>query len=126
MRTLGIDYGDKRVGVAVSDEDGKFAFPLVVLKNTKSLLFEISEIIKDKEVGLVVVGESLNYAGEPNLIMKDIDRFVEELKEETALEVIYEPEFLTSVQAEKIQGKNQMLDASAAALILQSYLDREK
>ena len=57
MRYLGIDYGSKRVGVAVSDEAGEFALPLSVLPNDKKLLPEIKKIIAEKQVGAVVLGE---------------------------------------------------------------------
>ena len=57
--------------------------------------------------------------------MKDIESFMEDLKKEIDIPLHLEPEFLTSHQAQKIQGKNNLLDASAAAIILQRFLDRE-
>lgn len=124
MRYLGIDYGSKRVGVAVSDEEGKFALPKVVLQNTSKLLDELNTIICDNEISTVILGESKNFKGEDNTIMKDVREFKEKIENNLGKTVIFEPEFLTSHAAQRFQGKNDMHDASAAALILQSYLDR--
>ena len=125
MRFLGIDYGTKRVGLALSDEDGQLAFPKSVLSNTDSLIDEIREICVEENISGIVIGESLDLDGTPNPLMKDIGIFMEKLKEEINIPLHLEPEFLTSHQAQKIQGKNKMLDASAAAIILQSFLDKE-
>ncbi|MFA6295614.1 MAG: RuvX/YqgF family protein [Candidatus Paceibacterota bacterium] len=124
-RILGIDYGSKRVGVAVSDEKRQFALPVSVIQNTPELLAEIEKIAIDRETKEIVLGESRNYKGEPNEILLDSMDFKEKL-EGLGFTVYFEQEFMTSVQAERFQGKNSMTDASAAALILQSYLDRSK
>ena len=124
MKYLGIDYGSKRVGVAVSDEMGKFAFAKAVLVNDRMLLMAIRKICTEEKVEMIVLGESKDYQGEDNPIMKRILKHKNELEAELGLPVHLEPEFMTSAQAEHIQGKTAMHDASAAALILQSYLDR--
>jgi RNase H-fold protein (predicted Holliday junction resolvase) len=72
-----------------------------------------------------VVGESLDSDGNPNLIQKDIDEFCANLKAKTAIPVFLEQEFWTSMQAKKFQGENELLDASAAAIILQTFIDRK-
>jgi putative holliday junction resolvase len=124
MRLLGIDYGSKRIGLALSDESGRFAFPHSVVLNSGKVVGEISVICRKEEVGKIVIGESLNFKGEKNAIMNDIEKFAEELKNETNLPVYFENEILTSVEASRIQGDNEMNDASAAALILKSYIDK--
>ena len=124
MKYLGIDFGSKRVGVAVSDDGGEMAFPHSVLPNDEKLLENIKKIIKDEKIGEIVMGESKNFQGQPNEIMKEIETFKKVLEEKTKLKVIFEPEFLTSHQAQQFQGKNELHDASAAAIILQSFLDR--
>ena len=124
MKYLGIDFGAKRVGVAISDEGGKVAFPKLVLLNDNQLILRIKELCHSESVSKIVVGESRNFAGKPNPIMSSINVLVEKLKTEVGLEVILEPEFMTSEQARRLQGENDKLDASAAALILQSYLDK--
>jgi putative Holliday junction resolvase len=125
MRILGIDYGMKRIGIAVSDESRKFALPVVVVKNSDIALKEIIEIARQHETKEMVIGESRNYKQQPNAIFEEADAFKKEL-EKAGFTVHLELEFMTSVNAERLQGKNNMSDASAAALILQSYLDREK
>ncbi len=125
MRILGIDYGSKRVGVAISDPDRKFALPVSVILNTPVLLEEIEKIAIDNEVKEMVMGESRNYKGEPNDIMLDSMDLKDKL-EKKGFKVYLELEFMTSVQAERWQGKGNLTDASAAAIILQSYLDRKK
>lgn len=126
MRYIGIDYGAKRVGIAVSDPEKNFAFPLVVLENNESLIVEIEKLCEVNTAEAVVVGESKDFNFKENEIMKDIEPFVKKLKEVLNLPVYMHPEFLTSLEAERLQGKNDMHDASAAALILKSYLDMNK
>lgn len=130
MKILGIDYGTKKVGIAISDDTASLAFPKAVLRNSHTLLGEIKSTIESNEVKEIVVGQSLNVDGEENLLMEDIKRFVSLLEKETGLEIHLEPEFFTSEEARK--GKNRgevsqhMIDAAAAALILQRFLDKRK
>ena len=91
--------------------------------NSGDLSGEISKICRENNIGGIVVGESKNFQMEENEIMKEITPFVKSLEEKLGLPVYMHPEFMTSEEAEKLQGKNDMLDASAAALILKSYLD---
>ncbi len=123
MRYLGIDFGEKRVGIAMSDEDGKIAFPSAVLVNNQDLLKNITDLCVGNAIKAVVMGESRNYQGQINPIMWKIEGFKKQL-ETIGFKVIFEPEFMTSVQASQITGENKMLDASAAAIILQAYLNR--
>lgn len=123
MRLLGIDYGSKRIGIAQSDESGQFAMPLIVLNNSKKMLDEVIKIAEERGIKKIVMGESKNYKGEANTILPESLNFKMEL-ESRGYKVHLEPEFMTSANAERFQGKNDMLDASAAALILQSFLDK--
>ncbi len=123
MRYLGIDFGSKRVGVAISDETNSFAFPLKVIENSTDIVEDIVVLCKENSVSEVVVGESRDFSQKNNKIMEEIIPFVEKLKEKIGLPVQMHPEFLTSQEAERLQGKNEMHDASAAALILKSFLD---
>lgn len=124
MRILGIDYGSKRVGIAVSDEGKQFGMPHTVLKNDTTLLQEIERICSEQEIEKIILGESHDLMGKPNSIQKDIAVFAEEVKKNLKIPLEFEPEFFTSAQAVRDQGQNEKLDASAAALILQSYLDK--
>ena len=125
MRYLGIDFGEKRVGIAVSDEECKIAFPTTVLVNDQDLLKNIVDLCMKNAVEIVVMGESRDYQGQINNIMWRIDGFRKKL-ETIGFKVVFEPEFMTSVQAGQVTGENKMIDASAAAIILQSYLNKKQ
>jgi putative Holliday junction resolvase len=138
MRFLGIDYGTKRIGLALSDENGQLAFPNGIFPNDPSLLKEIGIILKKENIGEIVVGESTNFQGQPNIILsKKIEIFILELQARFEIPVFKQKEFLTSVEARGKKGKeennarktkkklNKKIDDSAAALILQRYLDKK-
>jgi len=125
MRLLGIDYGTKNVGIAVGEEEHGLAFPRAVLKNDRDLIAGIRAICLVENAEKIILGESKNFKGEDNKVMKEILEFKKVLESESGLPVVFEPEFMTSAEAEHLQGKNEMLDASAAALILKSYLDKQ-
>ncbi len=124
-RILGIDYGTKRVGAALSDPSAEFAIPLVVIPNTPGLVGAIEKLAKESNVTQIVMGESKNYKGEGNSIWAESLEFKKKL-EDAGFIVHLEPEFMTSQQAERFQGHTALIDASAAALILQSFLDKKK
>lgn len=124
MRYLGIDYGTKHVGIAVSNEDATMAFPHVTFSNDKKLIEKIREVVLEKKVVKIVIGESKNFSGKDNPLMEKVRQFGSRVEAELGLPVIFEPEFLTSVEARHIQGDNDKNHASAAALILKSSLDK--
>ncbi len=143
MKYLGIDYGTKRVGVAASDSDGRIAFPKGVLQNDSELLNKLILLCKEEAVEALVFGESRDFSGAPNPVMQKKKEFGEKIKKEIGLPIFYEQEFLTSHEAsQKINflhvasdvrddgragrspSKKEPVDASAAAIILQSYLDK--
>ena len=141
MRLLGIDYGTKKTGIAVSDETGQFAFPKRVFTTGNGLVARVFDCVKEFAVEGIVIGESHDYQGKPNKIMNDVLSFKKELEGVTKLPVYLEPEYMTSAQAERLQkelggkkvkkggdstGELDMLDATAAAFILQSFLDKRR
>lgn len=121
---LGVDFGSKRVGLSVSDSLKRIAFPLIVLNNDKNFEKDFLNICKQQNISLVVLGESKDFSGKDNKIMEDIKKFQKIVEDNFGLKTVFYPEFLTSFQAERVVGKNKMIDASAAALILQGYLDK--
>ncbi|MFA6251298.1 MAG: Holliday junction resolvase RuvX [Candidatus Paceibacterota bacterium] len=137
MRYLGIDYGTKRVGLALSDEDGKMAFPYKIIKNDLELVDTIHNICGQEEISAIVLGESTDLSGNPNKIMGSIEEFKRNLEGELDLPIYFEKEFMTTIEArgragkevnnaKKVaKGKQAAADASAAALILGRYLDRK-
>lgn len=142
MKLLGIDYGTKRVGVALSDDGGAFAFPHSIMANDLNLLENVANLCKSEEISAIVLGESHDLSGKPNKIMGSIEEFAKNLEAELELPVYFQKEFMTTMEARGREGKeannarkisksqNQNLksnsaDASAAALILQRYLDKK-
>jgi len=125
MRFLGVDYGTKRIGLAISDENGALAFPKEVILSDKNIFEKLNQIIKKENISEIVVGESVNFKGEPNIVSEKIEVFILELKEKFNLPVHKQKEFLTSEEARRYQVKPGRTDSSAAALILQRYLDKK-
>jgi len=137
MRYLGIDYGAKRVGLALSDPEGNLAFPYKIIKNDLELVDKIHNICGEEEVSAIVLGESHDLSGKPNKIMGCIEEFKRNLEGELDLPIYFEKEFMTSIFARGNGGKkendarkskkekSEKIDDSAAALILQRYLDRK-
>ena len=123
-RFLGIDYGTKRVGLALSDESATIARPHSVLPTTDTLVADIAELCSREQIGGIVVGESTDYKGNDNAVMQEIRTFAKALQEAIDVPLSFEPEFLTTAEAARIQGHHELLDASAAALLLQRYLDK--
>jgi putative holliday junction resolvase len=122
MKLMGIDYGSKKVGIASTDESGRFALPRAIFSSDEKLADRVVEFAKENEINKVILGESRDFNNEPNTIMAKILLFKAEL-EKRGLEVVMHPEVLTTLEAAQLQGRGEMLDASAAALILKSYID---
>ena len=137
---LGIDYGTKRIGVAISDENNTLAFPKEIVLNDLDTFKKLGEIIEKENVEELVIGESVDFSGKLNALSERIETFISELKEKFKLPIHKQKEFLTSIEARKSthtkanfshsqahskikQIKSGHVDASAAALILQRYLD---
>ncbi len=122
MRKMGIDYGSKRVGIALTDEGGNMAFPHSVLSNDNRLQERIEQLISEKDVSEIVIGHSLDGHGNPNAIHADVEEFIANLTLSLGIPIHLQPEQYTTQEAKRIQGKNAHTDASAAAIILNSYL----
>ena len=140
-RFMGIDYGTKRIGVAISDENQTLAFPKMIVLNDLNTFKNLGDIIKTENIKQIVVGESVDFSGKLNVLSGRIEVFILELKEKFNLPIYKQKEFLTSVEARRSQKvkqdfnqaqshskvkqiKSGRVDAGAAALILQRYLDR--
>lgn len=133
MRYLGVDYGSSKVGLALSDENGTMGFPHAILRNSPRLASEVCALIAKEHVGAVVIGESRTLMGEENPIAKDARTLGDTLALSTGVPVFYESEVFTTALARRSPGKevrsrspkqHKDVDASAAALILTSYLSR--
>ena len=80
MRYLGIDYGAKRVGISISDESGKIAFPHSIVRNDKGLLARIAELVAEKKIDSVVLGDTRTTGGMENPITYEAENFGKELE----------------------------------------------
>lgn len=134
MRLMGIDYGDARVGIALSDALCITAQGYATLKNTQdeALFLEIQKIIKEKEVGKIVLGLPKNMDNSEGFRAKATYEFAEKLKNYTDKEIVFWDERLSTVAAHSymnsldIRGKKRkgLVDTIAAALILENYMQR--
>jgi putative Holliday junction resolvase len=131
-RILGIDFGERRIGLALSDALGITAqgLPTLDTKKTGDVFAYIENIIKEKGVTKVIVGMPKNMNGTVGPKGKEVERFIQELTKRTKMKVIPWDERLSSVQslkAMKEMGTKQkhkgVVDRISATLILQSYLD---
>jgi putative Holliday junction resolvase len=144
VRVLGIDYGARRVGLAVSDATGLLARPLKTLDRSRlgsdaalvdAVLVAVAEMSsEDEPFGAIVVGLPRRLDGSPNDQTPKVEAFVTRLAGRTSLPVVLQDERLTSVEAESRlamkekdwRRRKQMLDAAAAAVMLQDYLDAHR
>lgn len=133
MRYLGVDYGERKVGLALSDEAGTMGFPHAIVPNTQRLLDDVLVLLGENGVGAVVIGDSCDFNGAENPIMRGARAFGDALAERAGVPVYYESEMFTSAEARRLPEKQVKsrapkvrcnVDASAAALILTSFLSR--
>jgi len=139
VRVLGIDVGERRVGLAISDTSGTLARPLTTVKVTSaadavgSVAQTIATLAADEDgLDAIVVGLPARLDGSPTSATPRVQAFIEALRERTPVQIVTEGERLTSREAESRLALNErdwrkrkaQLDAAAAAIILQDYLDR--
>ena|ERR1700690_917367 len=124
MKYLGIDFGAKRIGIAVSDEAGTIAFPRAEIQNNEKSLTFLIQIIKQDNVGQIVIGDTRSHGGAENSVTKEAEKFAEVLARETGTPVSRAFEAWSSIEASRYapEGKEHN-DAAAAAIILQRFLD---
>lgn len=138
-RILGIDYGERRIGLAISDPTATLAQPLPTLvrrAGKRPPIAQILEIISSNDVVEAVVGLPLPLSGEENDWTRDVREFAGKLHLRAGIPVNLLDERMTSVQAERAvrelglkksqREQKQRIDAAAAILLLQMYLDRKR
>ncbi|HBR10430.1 TPA: Holliday junction resolvase RuvX [Candidatus Acetothermia bacterium] len=133
MKICGLDYGRKRIGIAVSDEMGIIAHPLPSyqrLSTAKDLAF-FASLVKKEEIGAIVVGLPLNMDNSLGEMAQEVLEFCGVLRSELSLPVYTHDERLTSIEAERIlaqanvsrQQRKCLRDGLSAVIILQGYLN---
>jgi putative Holliday junction resolvase len=126
---LALDVGDRRIGVAIAGSIARLANPLTVLANDETLWHELSKLLADEHIGMIVVGLPRSLSGEDTAQTKIVRSFVSQLKTKTDIPVTLQDEALTSRQAEaelRARGKKFAkgdIDALAAVYILDDYLN---
>lgn len=136
MRFMGLDVGDKRIGVALSDERAVIASPRETLerRGNRKDIAHLLELARGEEVSEILVGLPLSLDGSIGPQAEKVERFVAALRSETEIPVTLWDERLTTVSAERalLEGdvsrakRRRTIDQVAAALILQSYLDQRR
>lgn len=142
MRYLGIDYGTKRIGLAVSDDEGLMAYPFKILDVTHDVIQRLVNLVEEEKIDEIVIGLSQNEKGEDNAIMQQVNDLVAQISLLKEVPIHLEREAFSSVEASRLSGydglpkKNQdnqrgrqkgkeHVDDSAAAVILQRFLDKK-
>ena len=136
MRILGIDYGRRRIGLAISDEEGILASPFPTYVRERSVAQDITaltSLIDKHGVTAVVVGLPLNMNGSRGEMAREAEAFADRIRQETALPVELFDERLTSSEAERVlleadlprRRRRDLRDSLSAVLILQGHLDRQ-
>ena len=130
MRSLGLDIGDKRIGVALSDPQGILASPLTIINRSddRADIESIINIVSQNQVGQIIVGLPLSMDGSIGKQAEKVKAFTRELCNHTEVPVEFRDERLSTVSAKRLmqtvkKTRKTRHDAVAAALILQSYLD---
>jgi putative pre-16S rRNA nuclease len=140
MKYLGIDYGTKRIGIAISDESGQFAFPKKIISNGTTAIAEILDLLAKEKIETIVIGNSMTTSGERNTVMKNVDLFIVEIRKCSEIPVVLQDERFSSMMARSMDHKKsdsianprrnnsrvERIDDRAAALLLQRYLDKTK
>lgn len=137
MRLMGLDVGDKTIGVAVSDELGFGAHPVTVIRRTDSIrkdIGQVRELAETNGVGRIVVGIPIMLSGATGVQAEKVLAFVEEMRRRIRTPIETWDERLTTTEVERMlietghrrEHRREIVDKHAAAVILQSYMDRQK
>lgn len=123
MIYLGIDYGEKRIGLAKGDSLLKIATPLKTILNNEGVLNDLVDIVNKEAVEKIIVGIPVSFNGEVNEFAEKVIEFSEDLEARTNVSV----ETINEIFSSKMAAENSTkIDESSAALILQTYLDQHK
>ncbi len=131
-KILGLDFGEKKIGVAISDEIGMLARPLLTINAKKEALGEIKKVCEENQIKEIIIGMPKTLKGELGPQAQKVVQFKDELKEKIDIPVTFEDERLTSKMVEKMlikegvgrEKRNKIIDQLSARAILQSYLDK--
>ncbi len=125
-RILGIDYGAKRTGLAISDPLNKYAIPLDVINSTRTYP-HIKQLLLDEDIRTIIIGLAMPISGKPNTQVRSTIRIADRIRK-LGVDVVFESEHLTSEAANdmvrrQVTQSGVPIDDIAASLILQQYLN---
>src|ERR1041385_5753891 len=136
MRVLAVDHGEKQIGLAISDPTATIASPLRVIQHTSRLMdaAQVANLAVENDIALIVIGQSYDEEGRPNLAGRRAAKFAEALKEQTQIPVVLWDESFSTQEARTariemgVSRKHRAghMDELAAVMILKSYLDANK
>ena len=125
---LALDVGDRRVGVALADSQIKIAVPYGYLERSDKIIQQITELMLDHDIHILVIGYPRNQSGEATKQTESVEQFAKKLAEvEIDADLVFQDESLSSVEAERRLGRVKdkgEIDAEAASIILQDYLEQ--
>ncbi len=121
MKYVGLDFGSKRIGVAVSNAEGTIAFPRVTLANDASVFDALKAMLETEHIDAIVVGDTRTLSGAANPVTEEAEAFAKKIAELTNLPLRWAKEAGSTVAIS--DGARAHDDAAAAAFILQRYLD---
>ena len=125
---LALDVGDRRVGVALADSQIKIAVPYGYLERSDKIIQQITELMLDHDISILVIGYPRNQSGEATKQTESVEQFAKKLAEvEIDADLVFQDESLSSVEAERRLGRVKdkgEIDAEAASIILQDYLEQ--
>jgi putative Holliday junction resolvase len=135
MRILAVDHGEKRIGLALSDPSATLASPLKVIQHVSRLIdaAQVADIAAENGAGLIVIGQSFDEEGRPNLAGRRAARFAEALQSQTGIPTMLWDESFSTQEARRARiemgvGRGKRgghLDELAAVMILRSYLEAQ-
>lgn len=123
MRYLGIDYGSRHIGLALSDVRGTFAFPLEVIPNDSHAVENVAHVISEKKIDAIVIGDTKADSGVANQLTERCQKFAAQIGSRTTLSVSFAREAWSSFEAARYAPDEKKRDDAAAAIILQRFLD---
>ncbi len=136
MRILGVDHGEKRIGLAISDPTGTIAGPLSVIQHVSRTVdaAQVAALAAEHQAELIVIGQSFDEEGHANPAGRRAARFAEALRMQTTLPIVLWDESLSTADAREFRiqmgasrkKRSGHMDEAAAAIILQSYLDAQR
>ncbi len=135
-RILAIDFGEKRIGLAVTDPLNIFAYPLITLQNDMKLWENLAAVIQEYKVEKIIIGSPLKESGEVSIVSQHVMKFKEEIEKKFLLKAelvderysskIARQRILETVSSKKKRRDKSLLDKNAAAVLLEDYLSMLK